>query len=102
MDDVRDELRRQTKLEGSALLRQLNTAGNLELTLHVLESEIVETIEKQTHAHTRDERAVDTMIATNMLRVGIDMLRLNSMIVVGDVMQTSEYIQATSRVGRDT
>lgn len=102
MDDVRDELRRLTKLEGSASSRQLNTFGNLELTSHVSSSEIVSTIEKLTHAHTSDERAVDTMIATNMLSVGIDISRLNSMIVVGQPKLTSEYIQATSRVGRDT
>ena len=102
MDDVRDELRRLTKIEGSASSRQLNTFGNLELTSHVSSSEIVNTIKKLTHTHTSDERAVDTMIATNMLSVGIDISRLNSMIVVGQPKLTSEYIQATSRVGRDT
>lgn len=46
------------------------------------------------------ERQADAVLATSMVSHGVDVERLNMMLFYGMPRQTAEYIQASSRVGR--
>lgn len=71
-----------------------------ELTSRKSSREIKETLEQLSKPYTSD-LCYSYILATNMLSVGIDIDRLGVMSVYNQPKLNAEYIQATSRVGRN-
>ncbi len=72
----------------------------LELTSRVSTAEAAKARERLALSF-HEKRRVDCALATNMISVGLDIQRLGLMVVLGQPKTNAEYIQATSRVGRD-
>ncbi len=78
-----------------------NFSEVLELTSRVSTDKVAEARRRLEAPFHKIEQRVDCAIATNMISVGLDIQRLGLMVVLGQPKTTAEYIQATSRVGRD-
>ena len=104
-DDIASNIvRYMRRLLKSDNIRYVNIAQ--ELTSRVESTEIVKILKNLENTYTEElesdynSRAIDVLLASNMISVGVDVSRLDLMVVCGQPKQTSEYIQASSRVGR--
>jgi len=80
--------------------RRRLVSGNIEeLTSRRTQDDIREMLDK-INRKAGQPGALDVVLATNMMSVGVDIPRLGLMLVNGQPKGISEYIQATSRVGR--
>src|SRR5690606_8067602 len=71
-------------------------------TSRVSSSEIPAILKKlETKFSSGISQALDICLATNMVATGVDISRLGLMFIHGQPKTTAEYIQASSRVGRD-
>lgn len=96
-DDIPDRIKRIKKRYGMSRQRFLNRKA--EITSRMSSYEIPKKL-KQLEISCESRDCLDTAIATNMIAVGMDVDRLGLMVVTGQPKQNSEYIQATSRIGR--
>ncbi len=73
----------------------------LEITSRVSTDDVARAKQRLDFVFGQDSDQVDVALATNMISVGLDILRLGLMVVQGQPKTAAEYIQATSRIGRD-
>ena len=95
-DVVKGSIKLYAEKRGEAVR---NTRNVEELTSRRTQEEITRMLEILGYK-TGQDGAVDVVLATNMVSVGIDIARLGLMLVNSQPKTTAEYIQATSRVGR--
>ncbi len=96
-DDIPKRIYRIMKKYGHE--RQRYLYHNVEITSRMSSYKIPEKL-NQLEKKCESPDCLDTAIATNMIAVGMDVDRLGLMVVTGQPKQNSEYIQATSRIGR--
>lgn len=89
---------RQGELIGPFMNRKIDDEPE-ELTSRVSTNKVANTKRRLALPFYEKER-VDVALATNMISVGLDIVRLGLMVVLGQPKTAAEYIQATSRVGR--
>ena len=73
----------------------------LEITSRVSTDEVAVAKQRLDAVFGSNGQPVDVALATNMISVGLDILRLGLMVVQSQPKTAAEYIQATSRIGRD-
>lgn len=84
--------------EGSRNDRKCNVVE--ELSANVKGTHIPEILRKL-EIDVSTNGVIDVLPCTNMISVGVDISRLGIMLINGQPKTTAEYIQASSRVGRD-
>jgi len=108
LDDVQSRLDYLAKTKFASEYPGVDTSKGYtyteELTSRMSNSEITEIIQvklKRSYSQGNHADVFDYLLASNMISVGVDVGRLGAMVVAGQPKTNAEYIQATSRVGRD-
>jgi hypothetical protein len=97
-DDVTDRITLLASESGTDE-RLLGEDRQIELSSRIASTEIPDSLRRMS-IDLPSPDTLDVILATNMISVGVDIDRLGLMVVMGQPQATSEYIQATSRVGR--
>ena len=95
--DIKERLFQKYKGCDGKLSRYLNRF--VELTGRIDATEVRDGLEDLKVSYP-NKKAIDLCLATNMISVGLDVSRLGVMVIAGQPKETSEYIQASSRIGR--
>lgn len=92
----------KAKVETKAKIKKGNHLDHEELTSRIDASVIPKLLEDLNISLTNKEgiRPLDALLCTNMIQVGVDIDRFGVMMINGQPKNTSEYIQASGRIGR--
>lgn len=99
VDDVNGRLETRSDRLGLEL-RPVRAGRVIELTSRRGPEDLPNDLRELQLSANETAEAIDVVLSSNMLSVGIDIPRLALMLMVGQPKTTAEYIQATSRVGR--
>lgn len=95
-DDVNDTL----KLLADARSEPVRSPKAIEELTSRRSQQEIRSMLSQLDIQAGRDGALDVVLATNMVSVGVDITRLGLMVVNGQPKTMAEYIQSTSRVGR--
>lgn len=105
-DDVKDFIHRKAYRQ---VIKKHSSRGvyvTEELTSRVSTAQLNDTLDRLEHLEysakniADKKHPIDVLLASNMISVGVDVARLNLMMLQGQPKSVSEYIQASSRIGR--
>ena len=108
LDDVQSRFSYLAKTKFATMTPHVDLSTSydniVELTSRMNNSEITKIIQdrlKRSYRKGQHKDVYDFVLASNMISVGVDVGRLGTMVVAGQPKTNAEYIQATSRVGRN-
>lgn len=97
---MRDDVPKSVQQFAARRGEQPRTPDNVQqLTSNLTQAELKQTL-IDLELDVASGHSIDALLATNMISVGLDIARLGVMVVNGQPKSIAEYIQATSRVGR--
>ena len=101
-EDISQQLKILCKRYDIPVALRKRPVNTREMTSRAKENEISEILNqlKINWRPSRYHKSIDVLSSTNMISVGVDIDRLGLMVITGQPKNTSEYIQASSRVGR--
>lgn len=101
--DIPNTLKNYYDLRGIKNGRMIKQSQVKELTSRMPSDEVSSSLKVMAEPyHTKNNKALDIVLASNIIEVGVDIDRLSLMTINGQPKTTAQYIQVSGRIGRKT